>query len=337
MVRLIYIALLLLLLSCRDDQIGPQSSTGDPVVPDSAAVLILNEGNFRWGNASLGRYLPDQELYEDGLFRRANAYPLGDVFQDLVLYKGVQSGNPQFEFRRYFAVLNGSNLIRVLGADWQQDFEFNGLGAPREIVVNDSLAWVSDLFSPRILVYNWRRQESLDTLQLATPALSLKWSDDTLQVLLHDAFLSFTLESSEPISAQALPFKPEAWHWREKDSWIYGEKQLAFYQDLLLRGSYSFNGRVEGLFSLPGEEGFYALIDSSLHYFPGPTAFDEGQVVLTLPPGDYYGMGLDASRAEFYFMESQSFTGPSLVYRYNKRGLLLDRFYGGRISNGLLD
>ena len=48
----------------------------------SQSLLVLNEGNFQWGNASIHRYDPKSKSYDDqDLFSRVNQRPLGDVLQ----------------------------------------------------------------------------------------------------------------------------------------------------------------------------------------------------------------------------------------------------------------
>ena len=119
-------------------------------VATSGGVLILNEGNYNAGNATLSYYDPETKSVENGVFQRANGRKLGDTGQSIVIHDGVA----------YIAVENS-------GIIWGIDVEtFKVVGQveassgtqminPRYVhVVNADKAYVTDLYSPYVNIIN---------------------------------------------------------------------------------------------------------------------------------------------------------------------------------------
>jgi len=92
--KLLIITLTALLASC-DNEI-------DPVAESSGNILILNEGNFGSGNATIGLYSTDDTTYTETTFQSANGFFIGDVLQSISV-----------EGEMAYAVLNGSNKVEA--------------------------------------------------------------------------------------------------------------------------------------------------------------------------------------------------------------------------------
>jgi YVTN family beta-propeller protein len=84
--RLCIVGLLLvhlcMIASCKKDPVLP------PPLPDfthiSKNALVINEGNYMWGNASLTHINLETNEITDDVFSRANSRPLGDVAQSMI-------------------------------------------------------------------------------------------------------------------------------------------------------------------------------------------------------------------------------------------------------------
>jgi len=86
-----FLFLIPLIQSCMDDdtrreEIRPNLSAEE--VMRERGVLILNEGNFMYGNSSLSYYNPVTGKVVNDVFYRQNGVPLGDVAQSAVIYGG---------------------------------------------------------------------------------------------------------------------------------------------------------------------------------------------------------------------------------------------------------
>ena len=112
-------------------------------------VFVLCEGNFNAGNASLSYYDPVKKTVENGVFLRANGRKLGDTGQSIILRDGVA----------YIAVENSGVIWGIDAETFKVKGQVTTAGTkiinPRYIhFVSDTKAYVTDLYSPYINVFN---------------------------------------------------------------------------------------------------------------------------------------------------------------------------------------
>jgi hypothetical protein len=128
---------LVLLSSCF-----PEKDKPGHLPNESGTLLILNEGNFQWGNASVSSYrMHDGTLLSKDLFESVNGRPLGDVLQSAV---GIDD--------KFWLVLNNSGKIELVN---QQSFEsvrtISGLNSPRYLCeVNEQEIALTDLYAGEV-------------------------------------------------------------------------------------------------------------------------------------------------------------------------------------------
>lgn len=109
----------------------------------SKGVLVLNEGNFMGGNATVTyRDLISGELSSD-LFQGNNGFYLGDVGQSLLQLDG-----------KIYLVVNNSGKIEVLNSsDFKSVMTIQGLNSPRYLLkVGTDKAYVTDLYAKKITI-----------------------------------------------------------------------------------------------------------------------------------------------------------------------------------------
>ena len=121
MKELIYLFLVFSIFSCRTDDEQDQS-----VLVTDAKVLILNEGNYNFGNSSLSLYHQNENRVDNKVFQSNNSgRPIGDVVQS-----AVQIGN------ELFVVVNNSSKIEILVASNLTSITaIQQLNSPRYIAV----------------------------------------------------------------------------------------------------------------------------------------------------------------------------------------------------------
>lgn len=128
------------LISCKEKVSEP----GLPSV-NRYDVLVLNEGNFQWGNASLSVYDPLAMTITNKVFQKVNGRPLGDVAQSISAFGPY-----------YYIVVNNSATILVIDtSDYMLVDEWTGFVSPRYLFhVDDRTAIVSDLYAKGVFVVN---------------------------------------------------------------------------------------------------------------------------------------------------------------------------------------
>lgn len=140
-------------VSCSDDDNQDQGVIPD-AGPDVKAV-ILNQGQFSKGNASLSILLEDGSIKND-VFRETNGRPLGDVAQSLMYKDG-----------KYFIVLNNSKKIEVIDAKSFKSLQtilFKEEVQPRYMVsTNANEALVSDA-NGQLIRINTTTYEAIETI-----------------------------------------------------------------------------------------------------------------------------------------------------------------------------
>ena len=133
-----------LLFACKPNQ---------PVDPNAytvgSGVLVLNEGNYQFSNASLTFYDPVADTVANNLFYKVNDAPLGDVAESMALVEG-----------KLYIVVNNSNLIYKVDAntmvcDTTKPFKLGDFYSPRErFFVSPEKAYVSDLMGSGLWIIN---------------------------------------------------------------------------------------------------------------------------------------------------------------------------------------
>lgn len=132
------VVFLLIFSSCKKEVDTPIVVT--PTVTGHT-TLVINEGTFNWGNASLSSISTLHSTIENDVFQTANNRPLGDVFQSVFGYK-----------EEIWLIVNNSQKIeRVNAKTFASMGVINNLQSPRyALQVAENKVYVSDLYSNSI-------------------------------------------------------------------------------------------------------------------------------------------------------------------------------------------
>lgn len=137
-------------------------------------IFICNEGNFTYGNASLSYFdLTENKMYND-VFSEVNNFPLGDVAQSITI----------FENKAYISVNNSGKVYIIDKSTFKYIAEISGLTSPRNIYIkNSEKAYISDLYSPNITIFNPSTYEIKDYINLGCCSEQFIEYQDYLYVL----------------------------------------------------------------------------------------------------------------------------------------------------------
>lgn len=161
--------IILIFFSCSKEEIGPQckNCVENPIIENiDKKILIINEGNFGFGNASLSVYNPLTKELNNSVFQQVNNFPLGDVAQSATLIND-----------NIYVVVNNSGKIEVINkTNFSSIKTITGLISPRYILqINSSKAYVSNLFSNQIQLLNLSNNTILGSI--STPS---NWTEEML-------------------------------------------------------------------------------------------------------------------------------------------------------------
>jgi DNA-binding beta-propeller fold protein YncE len=142
--------LIFFLTSCMDDDVWQNRNLPDISLEELSVmhpVIILNEGNFMYGNASLSLYDANINTEYQDIFYRQNGIPLGDVAHSAEVHDGL-----------LYVVMNNSGKILIMNYGKYPNLKafdyvgkITGFNSPRYIhFINDKKAYVSDLYSKSI-------------------------------------------------------------------------------------------------------------------------------------------------------------------------------------------
>lgn len=144
-------SIILFLNSCKEED-----KKKPLVLSSSSSLLVLNEGNFGWNNASVGLYTWEDSLYQEDVFKRQNSRPLGDVLQSALLYKG-----------ELYLIINNSSAIEVVSPkDFKHIRTIQGISSPRYMlpIPNTQQAWVTDLYANKLFKIDLLTGVKLDSI-----------------------------------------------------------------------------------------------------------------------------------------------------------------------------
>jgi hypothetical protein len=334
MVRLpeYYCSVLLLIFSlfaCQREVIGPQASQPGEI-SDSRRVLIINEGNFQQGNASIGYYNSLTNSYSGGIYARQNGSPIGDVLESVY-----------YENDKFYAILNGSNRVLICDSSCLFERSFEALGTPRYMALAGDRIYLSDLYKSEIGIYDGRTLDLQQVLNINKPAFALKsWQDKIIvaagkELRVYDPQLPDSIKNTISLPAAVKAILDDG---RSKLIIVDNNRNVYRWESpqdsLITIGTLSENSnkfmidyRHDEFYSLAGSEIFvYSFFANSL----------VPERSFTHAATNVYGMTCDSIEEQLYIMDPEAFVAPSSIYIYDRLGALKDQFSAGFISNGTL-
>jgi hypothetical protein len=319
-----------LLQACTTKEIGPQQvePQAQPVL-EGNKVVILNEGNFGRGNASISAYFPANGTVSQNIFGRFNGnLPLGDVLQDMVQAQGD-----------YFVSLNASGKIVALDtATWQVTGQVENLPTPRYLQVAGQQLFTSDLFSRNLHVLKLNPLR-LDT-SIAMPASTGKMTvlgnylyiaAQRNLVKMHWPSLSVdTIFKLNLSLKEVLSVNNQIWLLPDGAEQVWRLNSSNLFESPI---SLPANGTVSFLRPSGNGNFLYYYQNQQIWQLPSSPPFTPTEVV-NFNGQALYGFGVNPNNNHFYLADALDYNQASDIYHYNAQGALLQIFKGGSISNG---
>ena len=338
MKQLFYLFFFLSIFSCRTDD-----EQDDPVTVADATVLILNEGNYNFGNGSLSLYNQDNKTVANKICQsNNNGRPIGDVVQS-----AVQVGN------ELFVVVNNSSKIEVLDASTLRSISsIQQLNSPRYITAaNSQKAYVSDLYEDKLYVIDLSSHIVVNTIETKGWVEEMAVANDKLYLTHVDSNQVWVLDIGtdsilKKINTHEQPQFIEID--KNKNAWIAcggglnggksalyqiqtsNDSILSIFESFTIEdkiGELEFNNTKNHLHYL-GKDGLYEMDirDNLLPKTPKISRFNRL----------FYGFSIDPLTNEIYISDAIDYQQKGVVYRYDYQGVEIDVFKVGIIPGDIL-
>lgn len=331
-----FVILLVFICSCKKSK--------PTVILSSKGVYITNEGNFNFGNGEISFYNPNTNAVSDNVFHSVNGYSPGDVVQSMYIKDSIG-----------FIVVNNSQKIEVVKISSLQSIRTINLpgSSPRYILpIDDSIAYVSELYSNKIHVINYA------TGNLVTE-ISVPQYTEHLVILDEYVFAEGKKIYSNPSAKGALmrirtidhtyidevEFAGDAqgisvdlgnhvWILTGEDSATLNTAAFhVFDKNLNHYYTYSFstmgihpnnfvmNPNDETIWFVSGKD-IYKCDNFSFPGFP----------VIHSTASNIYATGIDPNNGDIYASDALDYVQQSKIFRYDKNGTFIHSFNAGVIS-----
>jgi hypothetical protein len=308
------VAVIILFSSCTKnlDDFGPQSNEGETPIAQSKRVVVLNEGNFMFGNGSISVIdnTTDEVSYE--AFKQANNYPLGDVPQSVMVHDSLG-----------YIVVNNSGKIEVVEwVDFKSVKTITGFTSPRQMTVvsqNPLTAWVTDLYANKI----WKVDLESGTIIGDVPSQGwneniVKWNDNVLVLNKKDSVINVFNHTTEQLSLSigaGLELVDFKW-------WSANELMVLANTGLYRLEMQTMNLVLVKAFIVKRTP-IRLAVDTTLNisYFLDVELFryetNIDQVVTSNLGSNLYGLTVNSVTHEVYVTDTKDFVQPGLVLKYS--------------------
>lgn len=324
----------LLLGSCSVDEIGPQlvGQNNDTPAYQPGRVVIINEGNFGRGNASLDLYQPASKELRPSVYRQANeGLPLGDVAQDL---QGHQA--------QLWCVLNNSGSIKILdSANFELLDVVEGLNSPQYLKFNGLYAFATDLYQAKLWKIALQNIDQVESIALPRPAsdiavlknqLFLAAGKDLLRIGASGDRVEKTWRHPAPVKALCMLNDSAMVYFSQDSSAVSALYQIPQHGEPALLHRLPGISNPHFLQNRPGEQAVFFIANDQVYRL----ATSNGQLesIYPLNGRNIYGMEVDPRNGDIYLADALDFNQNAEILRLDAEGQLLDAFKAGFISNG---
>ena len=350
MKKIIFLSLLII-TSCGSINTDEENKKDDINV--AKGVFITCEGGFNAGNASLEFYNSKTKVVDRSIFYNANDIPLGDVAYSFHLYDN-----------KAFIVVNNSGKIYVTDKNkMTYEATISDLASPRHILfANSNKAYISDLFSPLITIFNPKTLKTIGSIDLGTNELGVNSSEDMVLVgndlyvtswSYNNKVYKIDTTNDKLVDSLEVGIQPSGMVYDGEDIWVISDgayydapcgNEASRITQIKLDDFSIENQYISEDYSLMSKDLIY--YEGSL-YFGGQSTIDyscgvykmpiKGGSSIELPSsafiktdfGYLYGIGIDPKNGDIYLSNPLDFKQDSEIVRYDSTGKILDEFKVG--------
>ncbi len=338
-----FILMTIVMSGCmQDDQWVVEHRQQGNINLAAGGLFVVNEGNFMYGNATLSFYDTLKKEVQNDIFYRVNGLPLGDVAQSMSVRNS----------KGYIVVNNSGKIYVIDTATGKYTGKINGLVSPRYLhFVNNEKAYVSDLYAGKITIVNISgnvisghipcpsHPSTEEMVQSGKKLFVTCWSGDKTILVIDtekDQVINEIPTGDQPCgivmdrynkiwvlcqSAQGDPAKGTPVLQRIDPISEKADLSLNFPAGTK-PVKLTIDGHGENLFYLSGNEVFrMSAVAQSLPVKP----------LVSLNTKLLYGLGIDPLNGDIYVSDALDYQQPGWINRFDRSGVLRDRFKTGII------
>ncbi len=315
------------------------------------AVIIINEGNYASGNASLSCYKPDSMQISNNIFLSKNDFPVGDVPQSLIIRDSLA----------FMTVSNSGKILIFHTGTLQHSGTIAGLSAPRYMeFISDSLAIVSDLYEKNMTIVNVHTHSISRRIPVGGTTEQIIVLDDHVYAAswsFNNKLYKISLDEMRVTDSLTTGIQPNSMvSDRDGNLWVLcdggypgnfaGHENARLLKidpaSLSVSRSYIFsdlsasptelsiNSTKDSLFYLGGSWGGESS-SSGIYQMP----LDAGQLpqeaFISGKSRLFYGLGIDPHNSDIYCSDAIDYLQRGIAFRYNSSGEKIDSFSTGVI------
>ncbi len=321
--------------ACKDEPSDPTS------YENRSGLLIGNEGNFLYGNASLSYYDLEKDKIENQIFFRVNNLPLGDVLQSITIMGDYA----------YLVINNSGKIIVMNKTDFTYVHTITGFTSPRYIVFASSdKAYVSDLYASEIFVVNIPTRSISGSVDIGSSSENMLIYDGFLYVTSwrsNNKLYKIDINTDELIDSLQVGWQPNSMVMdHRKRLWVLSdgayENVSAYYENASLicveTGTFSIQKSIifpnmaadPNRLTINATKNTLFLCNSGNFDEAGiykmPVNANELQTQPFIKEGNrnFYGLGIDPVTSEIFVTDARDYLQPGTLFRYDQHGSLLD-------------
>ena len=333
----IVIGICLLFAACKKQEIGPQYQS-DPLF-SGEKVLVLNEGNFGWGNATISAYSPDQYLLANGVFTGVNSTSLGDVVQS-----GVRWNSD------YLIVVNNSGKVITLDTGTLEvSAEITGLTSPRYVLpIREGKAYVSDLYASSISVISTENNSISSVIPVDGWVEEMKIANGNVYGTRphHSSLLRIDTSTNSVIDSISIGLAPTSLVIDQNEMlWVLcagsstTAAKIVQFNPFTNMAVSTFNfvlGESPSQLEINGAGDELYYLNNGVYTLPISASSLNSSALISGFGNTLYGLAVNPVTGEIYVTDAEDFIQPGDVFRFTSSGSMIDSVKAGIIPQAII-
>ena len=305
-----------------------------------SSVIVVNEGNFQWSNASVTYYNKSDNSVKDNIFTLVNDRPLGDVAQSILIINNLA-----------YIVVNNSQKIEVVSLpDFKTVNTIKGFVSPRYILpVNSQKAYVTDLYANKIYVLDLTNNVISGEIICNGSTEEMVLKDDKVYITNTRTKYLYLIDINSDNIVDSVNIGYAASSIRldnNNNIWVMcaGNRDISEHA-----GIYKINTITKGVdksydlgislniwdkLELNNEKDTIYYMNNGIYKMPVSSTNLPSSPFIACNGKLFHGIGIDPQTGIIYIADAIDYVRKGKIYRYSRNGSIINSFDAGVIPSG---